>query len=70
LPPKKIEKTYRVANPRGIPQGRFIVCVQKGDVRKDWFEGDAFDPADAFSPEDFKAWLKNGFIEEVTDDKE
>lgn len=31
--------TYRVANPRGIPAGSYIIRV--GDRR--WFEGDAYD---------------------------
>lgn len=31
--------TYRVANPRGIPAGSYIIRV--GDRR--WFEGDVYD---------------------------
>ncbi len=32
-------RTYRVANPRGIPPGRYIIRV--GD--RVWFEGDIYD---------------------------
>ena len=63
--PKKIQPSgsYIVANPRGIPAGRYIVRV--GERR--YFEGDAFE---GVPPERF---IRDGFVvevKEVTDGKE
>ena len=56
--PKK-NATYVVANPRGIPKGKYI--LQNKDRTKRWFEGDVYDGEVA-------AWLVDrGFLVEVKD---
>lgn len=48
-------KQYRVANPRGVREGRFIIRV--GERR--WYEGDLYDgPVTS-------RFLKDGFLVEV-----
>ena len=34
---------YVVANPRGIPAGRYILHARVGDEDRYWFEGDDYD---------------------------
>lgn len=53
--PVAATKSYVVANPRGIPKGRYI--IRNGDQR--WFEGDAFDGP--VTPR----LIRDGFIVEV-----
>ena len=50
-------KTYVVANPRGIPEGKHILSNK--DKSKRWYEGDVYDG-------DVDKWLIDaGFIVEV-----
>lgn len=43
---------YVVANPRGIPKGRYIIRT----AERVWFEGDAYDGPVT------ERWLRDGFI--------
>ena len=54
--PKK--KKYVVANPRGIPKGRYIIRVEGKGV---WYEGDEYDGPSV------PRWIEQGFIVEVND---
>lgn len=57
--PKKVEQAriYRVANPRGIPAGRYI--IRAGE--RMWFEGDIYDGPVT------ERFVRDGFIvEEVS----
>ena len=51
--------TYRVANPRGIEKGVRILCTDD----REWYEGDAIDPADLGDA--FAHYLDRGFVEET-----
>lgn len=67
MPPKKAPNGYKVANPRGIPAGRFIVRTTRGGETTAFYEGDAIEPSDAFSPQGWKSWIDGGFVVEVSD---
>lgn len=61
--------TYRVANPRGIPAGRWILRARVNGQRRDFFEGDSIAPGDAASATGWATWLASGSVvatEEVT----
>lgn len=51
-------KTYKVANPRDIPEGRYI--IRQGD--RYWFEGDTFDgvPTERLVKGKFLVEVKHG----------
>ena len=48
-------KRYRVANPRGLPAGKWVIRV--GERR--WFEGDEYDGPGT------DRFVRDGFVEEV-----
>jgi hypothetical protein len=54
-------KAYRVANPRGIPEGMRIL---RTDTRE-WFEGDEIAPGGDLSDQAFAAFIARGFVVEV-----
>jgi len=58
LPRKKTAGELRVANPRGIPEGRHIIRDATGRL---WYEGDAYTGPD--DPD----LIKRGFLVEVDD---
>ena len=51
--------SYRVANPREIPEGVRILCTADAE----WYEGDAIDPADLGDV--FGDYLERGFVEVI-----
>lgn len=55
-------KTYRVANPREIPEGIRILATDT----KEWFEGDAILPAD-IATKAFAEFIAAGLVVEVKD---
>lgn len=58
--------TYRVGNPRGLPQGRHILAVRRtkgGKITESrWYEGDSIKRSDAFSDEGWQRLLRDGFV--------
>lgn len=63
--PKKAETTYIVANPRNLPEGKWILRTRQNGHRRDFFEGDPIAPGDAASPTGWAAWLASGYVREV-----
>lgn len=54
--------TYRVANPRSIPAGRWILRARVNGQRRDFFEGDPIAPGDAASATGWATWLASGYV--------
>ena len=54
--PKTIEKVYIVANPRGLPAGKWIIR----DGQRRYFEGDTYEGT---PPARF---IEQGYVKEVT----
>jgi len=55
------DKTYRVANPRAIPEGIRIMVT----ANKEFFEGDAIEAEDVGGPKEFSALVEKGLVVEV-----
>ena len=53
----KTERRYIVANPRGIPAGKYILHSRIEEEDRYWFEGDDYDGPVT------ERLVKNGFIE-------
>lgn len=60
MPTKKTTGAYIVANPRGIPQGAYIIRNET----KRWYEGDSVSPDD-FDKKAWDRWVKGGFVKEA-----
>ena len=68
--PAQKTKQYRVANPRGIPEG--VPVIRYDDIKDDDLPVEFFEGQDIVKPAkmkdaSFAAWIAGGFVVEVTD---